>query len=195
MGHRGDGADRPYCREDGCGRRAYVDDLCHVCDGASHKKWATKMLRGSPARQSSAPLQDFLDNPALAKLCMEFVHGDGWEWQCHCTRCPRPWLNAGWVCPVEYQRRTYLQELDRIFTMAGYTTPELCYVDWDVAVLWLHDMETDEIPGDIRILVEFARASSQRVNEELREMHLHERFLDEMFPDEIPLDVGPPGAP
>ncbi len=65
---------------------------------------------------------------------MEFVHGDGWELQCHCKHCKRPWLNAGWVCPVEYQRRTYLQHVDRFFNMADYATFELCYVDWDVAV-------------------------------------------------------------
>ena len=47
---------------------------------------------------------DFFENPALAKLCMDFLHGDGWALQCHCTRCKRPWLNAGWVCPVEHRR-------------------------------------------------------------------------------------------
>ncbi len=126
MGRRGDGAIRPYCGEDGCGRRAYVEDLCHVCDCTLLHTWAQKMLCGSLVQQSSAPLQDFLDNPALAKLCMEFVHGDGWELQCHCTRCQRLWLNAGWVCPVEYHGRTYLQQLDRMFSLAGYASPELC---------------------------------------------------------------------
>ena len=214
MGHRGDGANLPYCGEDGCGRRAYLGDLCYVCDAAFFNEWAPKLLCGLPARQSSTPLQDFMGNPlqdfmgnpALAGLCMGFVHGDGWEQQCHCTRCKRPWLNAGWVCPVEYQRRTYLQHLDRMFRLAGYTAPDLCYVDWGAAVRQLHDMETDEIPLDPRVLVEFARASCRRVREELHEMYPGERFLDEPYPDdEIFDDVGdmhpdeldavPPGVP
>jgi hypothetical protein len=336
MGHRGWGANLPYCREDGCGRRAYLDDLCYVCDAALFNEWLPKLLRGSPARhqhtaavanpavapaaapavadptvaapavaapaaaaqfddaalprvkaappnaavaqqlpavgigtaanppsppprrvpavtpavadpavaaqaaaapaprglkagpphilaaaaaakaaaaaeeelarQSSAPLQDFMGNPALAGLCMGFLYGDGWGQQCHCTRCKRPWLNAGWVCPVEYQRRTYLQHLDRMFHLAGYTTPELCYVDWGAAVRQLHDMETDEIPLDPRVLVEFARASCRRVREELHEMYPGERFLDEPYPDDDifddvgevhpdELDAVPPGAP
>ena len=118
--------------------------------------------------------QNFLGNPALAKLCMEFAHGDGWELQCHCTRCKRPWLNAGWVCPVEYHRRAYLERLDRMFNMAGYHNFELCYVDWTVAVPRLHDMSTDEIPWDITALVEFARLSARQVHGELREMYPEE---------------------
>ena len=80
-------------------------------------------------------------------------------------------------------------------------------MDWDVVVRQLHDMETDEIPLDPRVLVEFARASCQRVREELHEMYPDERFLDEPYPDEIfddvgemhpdgiPSDAGPPGTP
>ena len=260
MGHRGDGANLPYCGEDGCGRRAYLVDLCYVCDAALFNEWLPKLLcgsparqsstplqedfmgnplqdfmgkpalaglcmeflygdgaalfnerlpkllRGTPVRQSSAPLQDFMGNPALAGLCMGFLYGDGWGQQCHCTRCKRPWLNAGWVCPVEYQRRTYLQHLDRMFRLAGYTAPDLCYVDWGAAVRQLHDMETDEIPLDPRVLVEFARASCRRVREELNEMYPGERFLDEPYPDDDifddvgemhpdELDAVPPGAP
>jgi len=177
----------------------------HILAAAAAAK-AAAAAEEELARQSSAPLQDFMGNPALAGLCMGFLYGDGWGQQCHCTRCKRPWLNAGWVCPVEYQRRTYLQHLDRMFRLAGYTTPDLCYVNWDAAVRQLHDMETDEIPLDPRVLVEFARASCRRVREELHEMYPGERFLDEPYPDdEIFDDVGemrpdeldavPPGMP
>ena len=54
--------------------------------------------------------------------------------------------------------------------------------------------------------MEFARASCQRVREELHEMYPDEHVLDELYPDEvldvgemhpdeIPWDAGPPGAP
>ena len=190
MGHWGDGANRPTCHQEGCGRRYYVEGedglLCHVCDGALRSEWEQKMLCGSPARQSSAPLQDlFLDNPAVAKLCMEFTHGDGWQLQCHCTRCPRPWLDAGWVCPVEYQRRTHLQDLDRIFLFRGYTQGRLCYVDWVAAVRRIHDMRTDVVLWDTAALLEFAEASARRVRGELREMYPDEHLDDGLMEEGI----------
>ena len=159
MGHCGTGADRPTCGQDGCGRRAYADGLCHVCDSALRHQWTTKLLSGSPARQRSTPFQNFLENASLAKMTMEFVYGDGWLLQCHCMRrCPRPWLNAGWVCPVEYHRRMSLRLLDRVFCQDGYLNFELQYVDWDVAVSTLHAMDTDEIPWDEAVLAEFPAA-------------------------------------
>jgi aminoglycoside phosphotransferase len=82
----------------------------------------------------------------------------------------------------------------------------MSHVDWGAAVRQLHDMETDEIPLDPRVLVEFARASCRRVREELHEMYPGERFLDEPYPDDDifddvgevhpdELDAVPPGAP
>ena len=65
---------------------------------------------------------DFCENPALAKLRMDFLHGDGWALQCHCTRCKRPWLNAGWVCPIEHRRHLYLQMLGGFFFLATPTS-------------------------------------------------------------------------
>ena len=104
---------------------------------------------------------------------MEFLHGDGWERQCECTRCNHSWLNEGWVCPVEYYRERYLQHLDRIFNMAGHTAFELGYVDWEGAVRRLHDMYTAAVvlcPQDIvrcqAVLLEYAEASSRFVREE-----------------------------
>ena len=174
MGSRGDGGNRPVCVEEGCGRRAYVEGeagaLCHVCDSALRNDWATKLLSGSPAGQRSTPLQNFLRNPPLAKLCMEFAHGDGWELQCHCTRCSRPWLNTGWVCPVEYHRHAYLQHLDSIYRVEGYARYELSYVDWTAAVAVFHDMSTGEIPFDIVALLRFARLSAEQVHHFLREV-------------------------
>ena len=174
MGCRGVGPDLPYCDMPRCGRRAYVEAeeglLCCVCDASfSNERMsesAQRLACCTPARQSSAPLQAFLQNPILSKTCMEFLHGDGWERQCECTRCNHSWLNEGWVCPVEYHRQRYLQHLDRIFNMASYTAFELRYVDWDVAVPRLHDMDTNEIPWDQAVLLEFAEASSRFVREE-----------------------------
>ena len=169
MGSWGDGRARPTCHQEGCGRRYYGESedglLCHVCDGAARNEWAQRMLCGSPEQDLfNVPLQDlFLDYPAVAKLCMEFVHGDGWQLQCRCTRCQRPWLDAGWVCPVEYLKRTYLHDLDRIFQSAGYSHDGLCYVDWDAAVQRIHDMHTDAVLLDEAALVEeFAEASARR---------------------------------
>ena len=180
MGSRGDGVDRPYCDRDGCGRRAYVEGedalLCHVCDSILLNQRMSQseqnLLGCSPARQSRAPLQDFLQNPALAKLCMEFLHGDGWERQCLCTHCKHSWLDAGWVCPIEIRKRMYLQKLDELFVERGYFNFELIYVDWHEAVRCFHDVYTGEIQLDFRILEEFAHVSrTQLVTEELREMY------------------------
>ena len=189
----------PFCSKPDCNRRAYVEAeegvlLCNVCySSVSNERMsesAQRLACCSPARQSSAPLQDFLQNPPLSKMCMEFLHGDGWERQCECTRCNHLWLNAGWVCPVEYHRRMYLQMLDGLFIQTGYATFELRYVDWQVAVQRIHDMHTDEIPWDIRALVEFARLSAGQVHDELRQM-----YPDEEFPGGRRERAGPPGAP
>ena len=189
MGCRGVGPDLPYCDMPRCGRRANVETeeglFCFVCDvSISNERLsesAQRLACCSPARQSSAPLQAFLQNPILSKTCMEFLHGDGWERQCECTRCNHSWLNEGWVCPVEYRRREYLQMLDSLFINNGYgtwrgTTSELRYVDWQVAVRRIHDMYTDEIPWDIRALVEFARLSAGQVHDELRRTYPDEEF-------------------
>ena len=189
MGSRGDGAHRPFCERGDCGRRAYVEAefglLCHVCDSTLYNhqmgRWALTDVRGSPARQSSTPLQDFFENSALAELCMEFLHGDGWALQCHCTRCKREWLNAGWVCPIEYRRHMYLEMLDG-FYKAGYADFRLHYVDWHAAVQMCHDMYTEEIPWDLRELLEFARLSTDQTHAELHEM----------YPDEFPFPTAPP---
>ena len=204
MGARDHGANRPFCDRGGWGRRAYkeaedgLELLCHVCHSLIYNQqmmshWALPEVRGSPSRQSSTPLQNFLENPALAKLCMEFLHGDGWALQCHCSRCEHPWLNAGWVCPVEHRRHTYLQMLDGLF--AGYANFELEYVDWFAAVRRLHDMHTEEIPWDMRELLEFARLSCDQVRTELHEMYPDEfSFPDtprEMYPDAVPFNDAP----
>ena len=203
MGARYHGANRPFCDRGGCGRRAYkeavdgLEFLCHVCHSSVYNEqmshWALQEVRGSPSRQSSTPLQDFLENPALAKLCMEFLLGDGWALQCRCSRCERPWLNAGWVCPVEHRRHMYLQMLDGFF--AGYANFELQYVDWFAAVRRLHDMHTEEIPWDMRELLEFARLSRDQVRTELHEMYPDEfPFPDtprEMYPDAVPFNDAP----
>ena len=129
MGSRGEGGNRPTCDQDGCGRWAYVETkdelLCHVCDSAFRNQWAQKMVSGSPARQRSTPLQDFLDNPALAKMCMEFVHGDGWELQCHCTRCKPPWLDAGWVCYAFDVCKMHLGEHDEHEAILARCAPSI----------------------------------------------------------------------
>ena len=90
---------------------------------------------------------DFFENPALAKLCMDFLHGDGWALQCHCTRCKRPWLNAGWVCPIEHRRHLLcLQMLGGCFFF-GYANYELStWTGLFAGLRRLHDMYTDEIP-------------------------------------------------
>ena len=69
-------------------------------------------------------------------------------------------------------------------------TSELRYVDWQVAVRRIHDMYTDEIPWDIRALVEFARLSAGQVHDELRHT-----YPDEEFPGGRRERAGPPGAP
>ena len=160
--------------------------MCHVCESTIFNELmsqcAQKLACCSPARQSSAaPFQNFLQNPVVAKLCMEFLHGDGWEKQCDCTRCEREWLNAGWVCPVEYRWHMYGQMLDLIFlNEAVYAVFDFQYMDWDAAVRCLHDMHTDEIPRDDRALKEFARLSACKAHAELREMFLEEFPWDEL---------------
>ena len=64
--------------------------------------------------------QDLLAVQDLGMKILEFVFGDGWAEQCSCRRCERAWLNAGWICPVTYYRREYLQMLDTRY-------PELRY--------------------------------------------------------------------
>ena len=144
--------------------------FCFVCDVSISNELmsqsAQKLACCSPARQRSAPLQAFLQDPLLSKRCMDFLHGDGWELQCECTRCNHSWLNEGWVCPVEYHRRRYLQHLDRIFNMANYDAFELGYVDWQGAVRRVHDMYTKEIPWNQAALLGFAEASRRFVREE-----------------------------
>ena len=178
MGCHGVGADRPLCTLDDCGRRAYVDAehelLCHVCDSTffnEGKIQCWQNMLGCSPWQRAKPLQDFLENPVLATLMMEFLEGDGWSLQCMCTRCKHQWLNEGWVCPVEYRRRQYLQILDTIFDRLGYETVELTYVEWDQAARCVHDMCTDEIPWDIMVLQKFASESRIQVKAEIIELY------------------------
>ena len=143
--------------------------LCHVCNQRMMNERLLEMLlsevRGSPARQSSnTPLQEMWENPPLGKLCMEFLYGDGWALQCHCTRCKRPWLDAGCVCPIEHRRQHYLSFLDRFFY--GHNFMEFYYVDWGAALRLPHE-STDEIPWDMEHLLEFARLSCDEVHAEL----------------------------
>ena len=180
MGFRGTGTSRAFCDRPGCGRRGYVDDgtrfLCHVChhDRKTHEtRSVLKEVRGSPARQSRTPLQVILHNPALVQLCMEMMHEEddwAWELQCPCTRCERRWLNRGWVCPVEHHRELYLRLLDAIFHSEGFRSAELTYVDWDWAVLQMHEMHTYVIPWSLPLpaLRAIARSSADRVLRELR---------------------------
>ena len=108
---------------------------------------------------------DFFENPALAKLCMDFLHGDGWALQCHCTRCKRPWLNAGWVCPIEHRRHLLCLQMLGGFFFFGYANFELStWTGLFAALRRLHDMYTDEIPWDIRDLLEFARLSCSQAH-------------------------------
>ena len=65
-----------------------------------------------------------------------------------------------------------------------YSTAQLQYVDWDEAVRCLHDMYTDEIPGDNWALKEFARLSACTWRAELREMYPDDP--DEDNTDELP---------
>ena len=192
MGAWGAGADRLFCEMDFCGRRPYVEAadgsiLCHVCDSTILNECLGDcvqiLLCCPPARQSSKPLQDFWQNPDLAKLCMEFLHGDGWERQCFCTRCKHSWLNAGWVCPVDHRWEFYYRALDGIYYYE-YSTAQLQYVDWDEAVRCLHEMYTDEIPWDNRALKEFTRLSACTWRAELREMYPDDP--DEDNTDELP---------
>ena len=200
MGARPAGADALFCEMPGCGRKAYVTGeegmMCHVCDctflNELMSQSAQKLACCSPARQSSAaPFQKFLQNPVVAKLCMEFLHGDGWEKQCLCTHCKREWLNTGWACPVEYRWHMYLQMLERIFLheTSPYSMFDLQYVDWEGAVRRLHDMYTDEIPWDDRALHQFARLSACKAHAELGEM------FDKEFPWDELRGNGTPDAP
>lgn len=192
MGDRGlSAANRPRCSRVGCNRRAYVEGgeedavqgdavqgdtdhgfLCYVCDSTDRREWARRRWTGPVGRPRSSLLQQHLDDEP-GHITLLFLFGDGWSQQCLCTRCERPWLDAGWVCPVDRNRRWYLRVLDRLFH--AYPTWELGYVDWDTAVRLLHDMSTDEIPWDIAALLEMARSSARRVSSELGEMHPDER--------------------
>ena len=77
---------------------------------------------------------------------MAFVFGDGWEEQCPCRHCERGWLNLGWICPIDFHKRWYLQILDEKFAAAGYSPNQLREVNWDILVIQLHD----ELLGDGR---------------------------------------------
>ena len=192
MGAWGLEFNRPHCDRFGSNRRAYVEGdavqgfLCYVCDSADRRERALRRWRGPVGRLRSSLLQQHLDDERCGHITLLFLFGDGWSQQCGCTRCERQWLNAGWVCPVEHHRHTYLARLDGIFDMAGYTTFELVYVDWAAAVALFYNMTADEIPWDIPALVEFAGLSARRVRDELREMHPdeHGEPLGEMHPGE-----------
>ena len=171
---------RPWCCRAGCGRRAYlataVGFLCYVCDADDRIQYAIRLLRGPPGRPTTTPIQDFMDvellggppgriaaMPPLARLTLEFVHGDGWRCQCPCGRCERPWLNQGWICPAEYHRLTYVRLLGTMFYMASYRPPQLAYVDYDEAVLRFHEMYVDLVPWDEAVLREIAESSARQV--------------------------------
>ena len=101
---------------------------------------------------------DFFENPALAKLCMDFLHGDA---PCtatggHCSVIARAASDHGSAEAGCVRSST-----------GGWTAFSSCwirqlraqYVDWFAAWRRLHDMYTDEIPWDIRDLLEFAMLS------------------------------------
>ena len=112
-------------------------------------------------------MQNFLENAVLGQLFMEFLHGDGWALQCPCTRCERPWFDAGWACPVEHHLRMYVTSLRHLYFEEGYISVDFMYLDWDSAVRLLHEMLSGFIPLDRAALVQFAEVSCNQLDDEL----------------------------
>ena len=138
-----------WCCNGDCSRRGYVDIdgigfLCFVCFQRVENEAALAALQLSESKKT--PFESHLHSNGLAMITMEFVFGDGWEDQCPCRRCKRSWLESGWICPANYNRRWYLQILDARFENAGYSQKELydMELDWDVLVTQIHD----ELFGD-----------------------------------------------
>ena len=165
MGDYGLHINRPVCSRFGCGRRAYEvagseGFLCYVCDSADHRDWALRRWRGVVGRPRSSMLQCHLDDNLCGGITLLFLFGDGWSQQCICRHCQHSWLNRGWVCPPDWFRKKSLVILDGLYTMMGYTSRELVYVDWDAAVIAVHDQFPDYQPER---LLDFATASAARV--------------------------------
>ena len=138
-----------WCCNGDCSRRGYVDIdgigfLCFVCFQRVENEAALAALQLSESKKT--PFESHLHSNGLAMITMEFVFGDGWEDQCPCRHCKRSWLESGWTCPANYNRRWYLQILDARFENAGYSQKELydLGLDWDVLVTQIHD----ELFGD-----------------------------------------------
>ena len=161
---------RPRCDRAGCGRCAYEVTfdgfVCYVCDAADRAQYNITILRGPPEPPATTRLQAFLAAvPPVARLTMAFVYGDGWRRQCVCGRCERPWLNHGWICPVDYHRLRYLRILDGMWHRADFRPSQLTFVDWDEALLRFHEMFVDIVPWDAELLNEFAEASVRQVRQ------------------------------
>ena len=168
MGSWGLESRRPQCDRAGCSRRAYVVDevhgcLCFVCDSTDRRDWAQRLWTGPAGRPRSSRLQTHLEDPHGGQITLLWLFGDGWSQQCCCARCEREWLNRGWICPAEFNRRAYLSELDLLYREGGFESWELVDVDWDAAVLALHEMLAGMVELDDRVLLGFAEASARVV--------------------------------
>ena len=154
-----------WCCYGDCNRRGWVgtDDgfLCCVCDQRAANESALDTLCRHLSKGRTTRFEALLSAHELAMQTMEFVFGDGWAEQCPCRTCQRGWLNLGWICPVDFNKRWYLHILDRMFARAGYLANQLRVVNWDILVVQLHGLFVTGKPIDTlddKLLLEMLRA-------------------------------------